>query len=662
MSNKHSPALSYRADIDGLRALAVLAVLGFHGFPGTIKGGFIGVDIFFVISGFLISSLILKTLNHNIFSFEDFYLKRIKRIFPSLILILGFCLIFGWFTLWPSEYHQLGKHIASSASFMSNYAYWSEAGYFDGNPESKPLLHLWSLAIEEQFYIIWPFLLWFCWKRGLNLLTIILLLGAVSFTTNILWSYSDRTAAFYSLQTRAWELLLGGVLAWLEIYVGGVWLRRLIFSDSKNFPEKLVHNLLSVFGCLLIIYALVRVTSTNIFPGYWALFPALGSALIIAGGPTAWINRKILSHPVAVWFGLISFPLYLWHWPLLFFARNANDHPLNAFVIIAVLIISVLFAWLTYKLVEQPIRRNLLNKKICIALLSLMLGLGLCGYFVMWDKGVPSRFPPEASVLTTAIDFQWGENVRIDECHLQGKRSLDFPSICSETPKPSIALWGDSYAASLYPGINRLQQKYKFSVIQQTASGCPPLFNLERLYERPNCNELNEYTLASLVKLRPNMVILQAAWIHEQYPLSYDEFRIKLNESLKRIQNALPNSTLILIGPMPRWQMSPQRVSFRAWVALGKPQEGVANRLDAADWPLLNARLEDSAKRLGIKYIDPYKVFCNDDGCLARVGSELEDFVAMDSAHLSKAGAIYFVEKIWDQIESSLKATAIDRP
>lgn len=341
MPDKHSPDLTYRADIDGLRALAVLAVLGFHGFPNTIKGGFIGVDIFFVISGFLISTLILKGLNNHNFSFTEFYLRRTKRIFPSLILILSFCLVLGWFTLWVNEYKQLGKHIASSASFISNYIYWGEAGYFDSDPESKPLLHLWSLAIEEQFYILWPVLLWFCWKRGLNLLTILLSLSALSFIFNILWSYSDRTAAFYSLQTRAWELLLGGTLAWLEIYYGGVWLKRLIFSSPKNFPSKLVNNLLSVLGCVLIIFALVKVTSTNVFPGYWALFPALGSALIIAGGSKAWFNRNILSHPIAVWFGLISFPLYLWHWPLLFFARNSTDDSLHSLVILAVLVISV---------------------------------------------------------------------------------------------------------------------------------------------------------------------------------------------------------------------------------------------------------------------------------------------------------------------------------
>ena len=200
-------------------------------------------------------------------------------------------------------------------------------------------------------------------------------------------------------------------------------------------------------------------------------------------------------------------------------------------------------------------------------------------------------------------------------------------------------------------------------MIQQTASGCPPLFNLERLIERPNCNELNEHTLASLLKLSPTVVILNAAWIHSQYPLSYEEFRIKLNESLKRIQTALPNSRLVLVGPVPLWEDSPQRASFRAWVAQGKPQNGtVPSHLDAEDTPLLNARLKDSARRLGVDYIDPFQFLCDDDGCLTRVGEKWDDFVAIDYAHLSKAGAIYFVEKIWKELESSLNAKAIERP
>jgi peptidoglycan/LPS O-acetylase OafA/YrhL len=208
----------YRADIDGLRALAVLSVVSFHAFPNMLKGGFIGVDIFFVISGFLISTIIFENLERDSFSFVEFYSRRIKRIFPALLLVLIACYTFGWFVLLADEYKQLGKHIAGGAGFVSNFLFWKESGYFDNAADTKPLLHLWSLGIEEQFYIVWPLLLWFAWKQRLNLLTITLTVLIISFALNINKVHSNVVAVFYSPQTRFWELLTGSVLAYITLY------------------------------------------------------------------------------------------------------------------------------------------------------------------------------------------------------------------------------------------------------------------------------------------------------------------------------------------------------------------------------------------------------------------------------------------------------------
>jgi peptidoglycan/LPS O-acetylase OafA/YrhL len=216
--SKHLTHPKYRADIDGLRAIAVLSVVCFHAFPNGIKVGFIGVDIFFVISGYLISIIIFENLERNSFSFAEFYSRRIKRIFPALLLVLIASYTFGWFALLADDYKQLGKHIASGASFVSNLVLWSESGYFDNAAEKKPLLHLWSLGIEEQFYIIWPLLLWVAWKRRFNLLLITVVVASISFTLNI-WSVnSDSVATFYSPQTRFWELLIGSCLAYLTLF------------------------------------------------------------------------------------------------------------------------------------------------------------------------------------------------------------------------------------------------------------------------------------------------------------------------------------------------------------------------------------------------------------------------------------------------------------
>lgn len=213
-----SPENKYRPDIDGLRAIAVLAVVAFHGLPDLITGGFIGVDIFFVISGYLISTIIFEGLYKNDFYFLDFYARRIRRIFPALLLVLVMVFVFGWFELSPDEYKQLGKHIAAGAGFVSNLAYWSEAGYFDNLSETKPLLHLWSLGIEEQFYIFWPLLLWVFWKRNFNFLTTALILTIASFALNAKGVRQDSVAAFYSPHSRFWELSCGSLLAWFALY------------------------------------------------------------------------------------------------------------------------------------------------------------------------------------------------------------------------------------------------------------------------------------------------------------------------------------------------------------------------------------------------------------------------------------------------------------
>lgn len=228
-NSEHLIHPKYRPDIDGLRAVAVLSVVGFHAFPLFVKGGFIGVDIFFVISGYLISIIIVGSLERNSFSFIEFYSRRIKRIFPALLLVLIACFAFGWDALLADEYKQLGKHIAGGAGFISNFLFWGDSGYFDNAAETKPLLHLWSLGIEEQFYIIWPLLLWLAWKKRFNLLTITIAVVVISFALNIgEVKGDDAVAAFYSPQTRFWELLVGSVLAYMTMH------RQNIFAKFKH--------------------------------------------------------------------------------------------------------------------------------------------------------------------------------------------------------------------------------------------------------------------------------------------------------------------------------------------------------------------------------------------------------------------------------------------
>ena len=300
---------SYRPDIDGLRAVAILSVIIFHAFPEVIRGGFIGVDVFFIISGFLISSIIFKSFEKGTFAYTDFYIRRIKRIFPALLVVLVFCIVVGWVVLLPNEFAQLGGHVVAGAGFVSNILSWTEAGYFDTASELKPLLHLWSLGIEEQYYIIWPILVGFIWKRSHNFLWVVLPILTTSFLLNVYGVHYRPTATFYLPVTRLWELMLGSLLAYLVLH------------RIRIFHASISDNAISWVGLGLLLVGLFFIDSDKDFPGWWALLPTVGAFLLIYAGKHAWFNANILSNRMMIFIGLISYPLYLWHWPLLAYAK-----------------------------------------------------------------------------------------------------------------------------------------------------------------------------------------------------------------------------------------------------------------------------------------------------------------------------------------------------
>ncbi|RYZ08075.1 MAG: acyltransferase [Comamonadaceae bacterium] len=372
--------LKYRPDIDGLRAIAVLSVVGFHTFPNWVRGGFIGVDIFFVISGYLITTILLGDLAAGRFSYREFYARRIRRIGPALILVMAATLAFGWFVLLPDEFAQLGKHVAAGAAFVSNFAFWSESGYFDTAAESKPLLHLWSLAVEEQFYILWPPLLALAWRRGWRVLAVAATVAAVSFLINVAMLHDHPAATFYLPASRFWELMLGGLLAMRhasrsrqEAAAGHG-----IGADGAGTGPDRLAELQSLCGLALIAAGLLLLDSGRAFPGAWALFPAVGAFLCIGAGPSAWFNRRLLASRPMVWFGLISYPLYLWHWPLLAYARILEGGMPNRNVRAAAMLIGIGLAWLTWRCVEHHTRRN--TRPALLYLLALaMTVLALAG-------------------------------------------------------------------------------------------------------------------------------------------------------------------------------------------------------------------------------------------------------------------------------------------
>lgn len=359
---KHSA--DYRADIDGLRAVAVLAVVIFHAFPKHLSGGFVGVDVFFVISGFLITGIIHKNLRSDNFSFIDFWARRVRRIFPALLTVIVATFAAGWFYLLPAEFETLKSHIKWGLAFLANIKLNSEVGYFDTAAELKPLLHLWSLAIEEQFYLVWPLVLWFSFRKKLNLFTLTFVLAALSYQSR---KYFNQSASdiFYFPWTRFWELQVGALLAlWHDQYATRVssvfekaerFVRPLLMRDSSTSAAGVFKDTASLIGSAMIVYSCLTFSKSTPFPSKYTLFPVIGAALIIISGADAWLNRTFLSLRLMKFVGLISFPLYLWHWPILAFARIILGEP-TAKVALVCIGLSFILSIATYYSIERFMR------------------------------------------------------------------------------------------------------------------------------------------------------------------------------------------------------------------------------------------------------------------------------------------------------------------
>lgn len=460
---ERSALQAYRPDIDGLRAVAILSVVAFHAFPNSLQGGFIGVDVFFVISGFLISNIIFGGLRRGDFSFADFYGHRIKRIFPALIVVLAASYSFGAFILLPDEFKLLGKHTAAGAGFIENFVLWKEAGYFDAASELKPLMHLWSLGIEEQFYLVYPLLVWGAWQFRRNALLAVVLLGSLSFGLNVSEISSDAVWAFFAPQARFWELMAGSLLAYRQSFfsslsIGG--LTALAFRPPPRCLRATTHrcdsraaDLLSVLGFLAIAVAAAGIHKGMPFPGYWALVPVVGACLLILAGPEGWVNRKILANRAMIWVGVISYPLYLWHWPVLSFARIMESEIPTGEIRMAAVVLSFALAWLTYRLVERPIRFGG-TTWIKTAGLATMLGfVGYIGY--------------------QAFERAGGGAGLLEIEQLQAE--FDKRSIRPESA--TVMLLGDSHAAQLAPG---LREALGQSLADYSATGCIPFYDVDR--------------------------------------------------------------------------------------------------------------------------------------------------------------------------------------
>lgn len=492
----HPAHLKYRPDIDGLRAIAVLAVVLYHASPKWLRGGFIGVDIFFVISGYLISTIIFGSLGGRGFRYAEFYARRIRRIFPSLVLVLAATLGFGWYVLLSDEFRQLGRHVLGSAGFVQNLVLLREAGYFDTAAESKPLLHLWSLAVEEQFYIFWPVLLGLAWAQsGRSVLTWMGLAAALSFALNVGLVYRYPDAAFYLPLTRVWELAGGAILA----YRG---LRRQPHHSYRSREWQ------SVCGLALVLVGLLVIHRGLAFPGFWVLLPVLGTCLCIAAGPGAWLNRHVLGSRLFVWFGLISYPLYLWHWPLLAYARvlEGGIDPPRA-VRFGAVAVAVLLAWLSYRFVERPLRRRE-GSGVVIGLVVAMLVLALIGSAAASRHLLPRNDDPSLQGIVSA-GSDWAYPDGMQPLQVDGQtfyRIGDGPG--------KVLLIGDSHVEQYGPRAVALAKERPEDLrplVFATRGACPPIPDV--LEDRdPICGERLDVVRRYAMRPEVTSVVVGGCW------------------------------------------------------------------------------------------------------------------------------------------------------
>jgi peptidoglycan/LPS O-acetylase OafA/YrhL len=613
-------------------------VIVYHYFG--VLGGYVGVDIFFVISGYLISLQIMTALESQSFSLTDFYAKRIRRILPALAVVICTCLAFAWFFLFPTDFVLLGKHSAAGILNVSNLVLWSESGYFDTSSTRKPFLHFWSLGIEEQFYLVWPLLLIVFFKFKKHRLTCLITLTIASFILNVIATQTDRTLAFYMPVTRFWELSSGGLLAYYVV-------QRSAKAHGEFTNNTLINpKALPVIGFLLIALATALLDHKSAFPGFWALLPVIGTCLMIAPIQHAPDALRFLRSKPALFIGRISFSLYLWHWPILLLSQSADLKSRGA-KFIALLSCFVL-AWLTYRFVEQPFRMI----KVTRANAKKFIWTGVLVTLVIALAGI--------LIATRTIKRSWDETlisntyeVPIIGCGAFADLGREFnPSIfdrCDKIQFPAngtVMMLGDSHSQALYQGLKPYLDDQKINLIAYPILECTPLSLNDK---RPRCVDYNTWIQSQIQRIKPELVILFAHHLFRTKDpyygesLPYPDYLWKAATKLK--SEGIKN--VWIIGDIPNWQVSlPHAMNFN-FLRHDQPVPERTYAYVVRDSLAMDTTLRAADNRQGVQFISLKDALCNEQGCLTKVGTDFpNDLIVMDYGHLTKNGAAYISEKI----------------
>jgi peptidoglycan/LPS O-acetylase OafA/YrhL len=621
-------SIAYRPDIDGLRAIAVLTVVAFHAFPAVFPGGFIGVDVFFVISGFLITSILQREKLAGNWSLASFYARRVLRIFPALILVLFACLVAGWHILLAQEYMQLGKHLGLGTVFLSNIGLWWEAGYFDKASEVKPLLHLWSLAIEEQFYIVWPLLLWLILRSKRIAARSVAALVVCSLLLSVWWVWSDRTQAFYSPASRAWELLVG---AWLALQ-----------------PQLLQSVRTSVRGpaVAVLLGATVLLNAKVPFPGLMALLPVLAAVVLIGVPATSDWTGRFLSHPWMVALGKLSYPWYLWHWPLLSFAYIIESGQASAELRLGLVLASLLLAALTYRLWELPLR-GLPSRLVISALLIAMVILGLLGKNIYDRHGLERIRHKNLIQLDLAssqdfLDFEKQGLITEAKC----EKPFKFPEreVClladPKTPASAVVL-GDSHAVHAFWGLAKAFNNQGLNLTVRGKGACVPVMAVTPVTRVSECEHHMEATLRDIAAdshVRAVALVFRGRYLTElSTPQERHAFENKLDATLALL--LLAGKQVYYFLPLVEPGFDPRLCSGALPLGRKPPYSCVIDKTadDAKSETIRASAAQVLSRWPKVRVVDPNTVLCNMGHCpILQNGHSL----FKDENHLSQAGSL----------------------
>jgi len=608
--------MKYRGDIDGLRAIAVLGVMAFHLGVARIPGGFVGVDVFFVVSGYLITGLLAADLENSSFSLARFYERRIRRIAPVLVVVLAATTTAAAAVLYPAPFRDYGDSLLAATLSASNFYFWLNSNYFAPSAAELPLLHTWSLAVEEQFYLVFPLMLAALHKlprRGM--LLVLAALAAASFAASAIQARTDSAAAFYLPHSRAWELGLGALLA---------------LKAAPRLKAPRLASPLGLLGLALIAASMLKLNAATPFPGAAALAPCLGAALVIYAGECGGLIARLLSWRPLAFVGLISYSLYLWHWPLIALTRIATGaEDLTHVQQAAIAGLSLVLATLSWRYVEQPFRRtHMLRPALFRRAGVAAAGLAAGAAAVIVTGGAPQRYSQEVVRLASFLEYPVQDSLRVGTCFIDSHYSaadFDEDRCLSVHPgRSQILLMGDSHAAHLWQALS--QEARDVDVLQATASGCAPTV-LQRPHSAQRCAQIMQHMFDAFLPQHSNaLLMLSAEWTRDDAPRLARTFEWARGQGIQ----------VVLLGPSAEYDR-PLPILLADARRLGDPD--LPNRHVRVETARIDRQLASLAAAYGVRYISLHGLMCPQDRCrsLAPGGAPMQ----FDEDHFTPQGATY---------------------